>query len=380
MAPLLPIKKRMEKEEMNVSSEQLKSWLDSGKDVFILDVRPQEQREEWHIAGSIHLDAYKRLNDGDMSVLDEITIPNDVPVVTVCAAGRTSSIAANELRKKGINAYSLNGGMKEWNFAWNAAEITIGDVTLIQVRRVAKGCLSYIIGSRNEAIVVDASLDPKVYTTIAAEHNWTIQYVLDTHIHADYISRTIELAEATGAVHLFSKNADVSYTYAPLSDGDIITFGSAKLIAVFTPGHTPEGFSFQINNSFLLTGDTLFIDSVGRPDLKADHEQGMKKAEQLFFSIRRLLTLGTDDLLVLPAHTSGYIGFDGRIVGEKLSNLSAKIELLQLEKEAFVQQTMRRIAPTPPNYLQIAALNKAGNHEGVQLADLEAGPNRCAVS
>jgi len=85
-------------------------------------------------------------------------------------------------------------------------------------------------------------------------------------------------------------------------------------------------------------------------------------------------------LYILPAHTSNTIAFDGAIIGENLSNLSEKIELLKLEKETFIEQTMKRIPPTPPNYMQIATLNKSGNYEGINPADLEAGANRCAVS
>lgn len=364
----------------NISPNALRDSLEKHEDILILDVRPLDQREEWHIPGSIHIDAYKRLNEGDLSVLDEIQVPENMKVVTVCAAGRTSEIASRALRQKGIEAYSLQGGMKAWNYAWNIAEISDGDVTIIQIRRVAKGCLSYIVGSGKEAIVVDASLDPEVYSDIAAKHNWTIKYVMDTHIHADYISRTLDLAKATGGVHFFTENAAVDYDFTPLSDKDVVPFGSANLTAVFTPGHTPESMSFLINENYLLTGDTLFTDGVGRPDLKADHEQGLRKAEQLFDSLGRILSLSDEDFLILPAHTSHAIAFDGKIISDKLSHLSVEIELLQMEKDVFVEQTMMRIPATPPNYLQIASLNKSGSYEGINPADLEAGANRCAIS
>jgi len=95
----------MEKKETSVNADTLRKWLEEDKPVFVLDVRLKEQREEWQIPGSVYLDAYKRLNAGDNSVLDEVSIPENTPVVTVCAAGRTSQIAATEFRKKGIEAY-----------------------------------------------------------------------------------------------------------------------------------------------------------------------------------------------------------------------------------------------------------------------------------
>ena len=143
---------------MKIGAETLRIWLEEKQPVFVLDVRPKEQREEWQIPGSFYLDAYKRLNSGDPSVLDEISIPKNTKVVTVCAAGRTSEIAASELRKRGIEAYSLEDGMKGWSLAWNTAYKKFGEFEVWQVRRTGKGCLSYIITSNNDAIIIDASL------------------------------------------------------------------------------------------------------------------------------------------------------------------------------------------------------------------------------
>ena len=362
-----------------ISVEELQKRLEEGKETFILDVRPKEQRNEWQIAGSHYVDAYEALNKGDRSVLDGIDAVTQVPIVTVCAAGRTSQVAADILREKGYNASSLQGGMKAWNYAWNTAEIGEKDYTIIQVRRVAKGCLSYIVGSNDTAIVIDASLDPQVYTELAAAHGWAIQYVTDTHIHADYISRTIDLAKTTGADHLFTGQADVAYPFTPFKDGQIISFGQVKFQVLYTPGHTPESLSFLVSDKYLLTGDTLFTDGVGRPDLKVDKEQAIRKAKLLYASLQKLKSLENDPT-VLPAHTSTAIDFDKKVIGERLSILSQRITLLKLSESQFIEQTIQRIPPTPPNYQQIAAINKSGNHEGVNFADLEAGANRCAVS
>ena len=359
-----------------ITVAELQRMLDEGNDVTVLDVRPKDQREEWKIEGSQYVDAYKSLNEGDSSLLDALEVAENTTVVTVCAAGRVSQIASEALRKKGVNASSLEGGMKAWNYAWNTAEIKDENLTIIQVRRVAKGCLSYMIGSENEAIVVDASLDPEVYIDLAKRHNWTIRYVMDTHIHADYISRTIELAKSTNAVHLFNENAEVAYDFTPLSDRDMVPFGNSNLTAVFTPGHTPESISYLVNDQYLLTGDTLFTDGVGRPDLKANADQALQKAGQLFTSLEKILSLSSQDLLILPAHTSGTVAFDGKIIGEELPRLSVEIELLGLSKDEFVAQTISHIPEAPANYLQISELNKKGSYEGVNPADLEAGANR----
>lgn len=363
-----------------ITVAELQKMFEEGTQVNVLDVRPADQRAEWEIAGSIYENAYEGLKQGDQNILNHLDLPKTVPVVTVCAAGFTAAKATAILNSKGYSAFTLEGGMKAWNYAWNTAELKDENLTIIQVRRVAKGCLSYVIGSENEAIVVDASLDPEVYQQIAAKHNWTIRYVMDTHIHADYISRTIELAKVTEAIQLFTANAEVEYDFTPLSDRDTVPFGNSNLSAVFTPGHTPESISYLLNEKYLLTGDTLFSDGVGRPDLKANADQALQKAGHLFTSIEKILSLSSQDLLILPAHTSGTVAFDAKIIGDKLSRLSVEIKLLGLPKDEFIAQTISRIPEAPANYLQIAELNKKGNYEGINPADLEAGANRCAVS
>ena len=366
-------------DDKKISTQELQDMLNGKQEVFILDVRPTDQREEWRIAESTHIDAYKRLNSGDNSVLDEISIPDNVPVVTVCAAGRTSLIAAEALREKGIKAYSLDGGMKAWNYAWNKAEINFPSaLKIIQVRRPAKGVLSYVIGSKDEAIVVDAALDPEVYLQLAKENGWTIKYVTDTHIHADYVSRTRELASVSGAQHILIDKATVDYSFTPVTDRAVIGVGNSKLQFLHTPGHTLESMTVKVDDVAIITGDTLFIDGVGRPDLKANQEEAISKSKQLHHSLRRLFSLPAS-LLVLPAHTSHPVRFDDRLIGETLAMVKNKLDLMKLSEEEFVRYTLARIPPMPPNYLTIATLNKKGSYEGHKLSDLEAGGNHCAI-
>jgi glyoxylase-like metal-dependent hydrolase (beta-lactamase superfamily II)/rhodanese-related sulfurtransferase len=367
------------KQNKTIGIDTLQEKLNKKESVFILDVRPSDQRAEWHIAESAHVDAYKRLNDGDNSVLDEVDIPENTAVVTVCAAGRTSLIASEALRKKGIQAYSLEGGMKAWNYAWNTAEVKFGDAfKVIQVRRAAKGCLSYIAGSGNEAIVIDASLNPDVYLKLAQDNGWRIRYVMDTHIHADYISRTRELAKASGANHIFMDKSKVDFEFTPVAAGDHLKFGSASLQVIHTPGHTWESTTFKIDDLVIFTGDTLFIDGVGRPDLKAEQEEAVQKAKSLYNSLKLLLSL-SPSTLVLPAHTSKTVSFDNKVIGEAISKVKEKVDLSRLGESQFIEYTLSKMPPAPPNYLTIASLNKQGSYEGHQLADLEAGGNHCAI-
>jgi rhodanese-related sulfurtransferase len=118
--------------------------LEEGRPVSVLDIRPMQERVEWSIPASMHIDAYDALKANDPKALTNVEFPGDIPVVTVCAAGKTSLVAAELLQAKGILALSLAGGMKAWSLAWNVAEVPVaGDtVHVFQVRRTGKGCLS----------------------------------------------------------------------------------------------------------------------------------------------------------------------------------------------------------------------------------------------
>ena len=371
----------METKEIEITPDTLSGWLNKGKPVYIIDVRTKDQREEWAIPNSIHVDVYARLNANDTTVFDSINLPSNIPIVTVCGGGKMSLIAAEQLQQKGFEAFSLTGGMKAWNYAWNTADLNFAekDLKIIQVRRSAKGCLSYIAGSATEAIVIDASLDPSVYIELAKKNDWTICYVMDTHIHADYISRTRELAETAKAKHLFIKQAQVNYPFTEVTHGDEFSFGNSSFEILHTPGHTWESTSYKIGHEVIFTGDTLFVDGVGRPDLKASKEEAIIKAKQLFNTLKQLLKLPSNSL-VLPAHTSGAVPFDAKPIVATLGTIVKNVKMLSLSETEFIKYTLTRIPPTPPNYLTIAELNKKGNHVASDRAELEAGANRCAIA
>lgn len=369
----------MENKQLSVDAEKLRTWLEDKKDVVVLDVRPKEQREEWQIPGSIYIDAYQRLNANDLSVLDEVTIPENVPVVTVCAAGRTSTIAANELRKKGIEAYSLEGGMKAWSTAWNTATLTFGNFSVVQYRRTGKGCLSYMIISDGEAIVIDASLSVEAYEQAIAAQGLTLKFTVDTHIHADHLSRSKQLAEKFNVPFYLPVQNKVTFNFTALTEDAILKVGNVSVMAIKTPGHTLEGMSYLVADKVLFTGDTLFVDSIGRPDLKASTEEAKQKASLLFHSLQKLTALD-GGIIVLPGHTSKPVEFNNVPVQASLASIKQNVSMLHLSEEEFVQTILQRIPPTPANYLAIVEKNITGSYDDVNPEELEAGANRCAIS
>ena len=362
-----------------VSSETLRNWLEEGKEVSILDVRPIQERSEWFIPGSIFFNAYDKLKAHKPDALHGLHLDKKIPVVTVCAAGKTSSIAAGQLNEQGFEVYSLQGGMKAWGMAWNTAKLSFRDFEIIQFRRTGKGCLSYLIASNNEAIIIDASLPVEIYQEALQKNKLRLKHVIETHIHADHLSRAKQLAEINkSTLHLPAPNK-VNFDFIPVTGSTVFQIGNISIKAIQTPGHTLESTSYLIDDKVLFTGDTLFINGVGRPDLKANNDEAMQKSKMLYQSLQKLLALD-ENIIVLPAHTSQPVEFDSIPIQATIGSIKHNVAILKLREEEFVNTILQRIPPTPANYLSIVERNIKGDFSDINPVDLEAGANRCAVS
>ena len=158
-----------------------------------------------------------------------------------------------------------------------------------------------------------------------------------------------------------------------------MSVGSAHLTARHTPGHTNESTSYVLNDAAVFTGDTLFTNGVGRPDLHADPDAARQRARALFASLTRLRQLPSE-LVVLPAHASEPIAFDGRAGRRPAGRRGRRGSLNGSSSEsAFVERVTSKLPPTPPNFARIVELNEAGEFPTSDPTDLEAGANRCAV-
>jgi glyoxylase-like metal-dependent hydrolase (beta-lactamase superfamily II) len=364
----------------HIGRQTLQDWLDTGQPVTVVDIRRDDDRSQWAIPGSLHVDAYDALREGRPGALADVQLPSDRPVVMVCNAGKVSQTAADVLTRRGFDARSLTGGMKAWSLAWNAAEVPLADalVRVVQVRRTGKGCLSYVVAAGDQAAVIDPSLASSIYLEIARQHRWTITHVIDTHIHADHLSRAPELAKEAGAVRLMPPQHRARFAFTPMADGESIRLGTATFRALHTPGHTAESTSFVLNEAAVFTGDTLFTNSVGRPDLHASADAARERASALFASLHRLRQL-RPETIVLPAHTSEPIAFDGRAVSATLNEVTAWLAEWLTSESGFVNRVTSNVPPTPPNFVRIVELNEAGEFPAGDPTDLEAGANRCAV-
>ena len=359
----------------DISAAELAARLGSDDEPFVLDVREPYEVAEWAIAGAVNIPARElAAHVGDL--------PRDREIVVVCASGSRSALAADALARQGLSVANLRGGMAAWGavYDWVVTELD-DDVRVVQVRRRGKGCLSYVVGVGTDAFVIDPSLDIDVYLEVAAEHGWQITRVFDTHLHADHVSGARALAARTGAsLHLNPADTFV-FEYTPLRDGDTFPLGVGSAFAVAalrTPGHTQGSTVYFVDERAVLTGDTLFVDGVGRPDLA---ERAEEFAHNLYRSLHdRVLTL-PDDALVMPGHYGDAVHVrPDAPVGARLGELRETLAPLSFGEDAFVSWATERATPRPPNYVEIITANMGRSElSRAQLARLEAGPNRCSV-
>ncbi len=358
-----------------ISAAELAARIGSDDEPLVLDVREPSEVAEWAIAGAVNIRV------GELAHHEQ-DLPRDREIVVVCASGSRSALAAEVLAQHGLTVANLRGGMAAWAavYDWVVTELD-DDVRVVQVRRRGKGCLSYVVGTGTEAFVVDPSLDIDPYLEVAAEHGWEIARVFDTHLHADHVSGARALAARTGATLHLNPADTFEFQYTPLHDGDTFALaaGSAFSVAALrTPGHTQGSTVYFVDDRAVLTGDTLFVDGVGRPDLA---ERAEEFAHNLYRSLHeRVLTL-PDDALVLPGHYGDAVRVRPDVpVGATLRTLRETLAPLSFDEDAFVAWATERATPRPPNYVEIINANMGRSDlPRAALARLEAGPNRCSV-
>ena len=188
------------------------------------------------------------------------------------------------------------------------------------------------------------------------------------------------MSAATGAPLLLPQNQRVTFDYAAVTDGQEIRTGELRLRALSTPGHTGESTCYLVADEALLTGDTLLVDSVGRPDLEGGDAGAEAGARALYHSLQERILALPDDVVIYPAHTAAGIGFDGVPVAARLGDVKSSLELLRVDEPTFVRKTLAALGPKPPSFQAIINLNEGkADLGGVDPVNLEVGPNRCAV-
>jgi hydroxyacylglutathione hydrolase len=230
----------------------------------------------------------------------------------------------------------------------------------MQFKQFYLGCLahaSYYIGSGADAAIVDPQRDVSQYLDEAEANNQKIKYVIETHLHADFVGGHAELARKTGAQIVFGARANAEIEHLAVKDGDVLEIGEVKLKILETPGHTPEGISIVVENAGeplkVLTGDTLFIGDVGRPDLVGSKGFSARQmAEMLYDSLHEKLLKLPDETEVYPAHGAGSL-CGKNMSKETWSTLQVQRQfnyaLQPMSKDDFVK-TMTENLPEMPAY------------------------------
>jgi glyoxylase-like metal-dependent hydrolase (beta-lactamase superfamily II)/rhodanese-related sulfurtransferase len=358
----------------SITTYELLPLLDTEDCPYLLDVRDVDEVADWQIPGvhNIPLDQLEKR-------IDEV--PRDERPVVICAVGTRARQGAEILARHGLASDVLEGGMGAWASTYDLVEGEFGGATVVQLRRRGKGCLSYVIGAGANCVVIDPSLELEQYLSVATEHHWTITHVLDTHLHADHLSGARNLVGVSGARLWLNPSDDFTFEFEPLSDGRNVSLAPGvelTVSAVSVPGHTEGSTMYLLGHSAVFTGDTVFLESVGRPDL-ADQAEAF--AHSLYRSVHeRVLPLG-DEIMVFPAHYGAVVEVRAnRFVARPLGELRLTLPALALGESEFVAWALANVKDRPPNYQHIVLINAGRETVSNESAQLELGPNRCAVA
>ncbi len=378
-----------------ITAQQLADKIDTDEQFTLIDTRPEDSFEAWHVqdAENVPYDPYEGLRDDQLNEVNALV--DGGPLIAICGKGLTSTQFAFDLDEHGYDDISIvTDGMEGWSKLYEVVpiETSTDDLIIRQVQRRAKGCLGYVIGSKEsqEAVLFDATRQTDRFKVAGQDAGLSITRVVDTHVHADHISGSPALADEVGvSYHLGDPASErgVEYEYEPLSDGTVIQVGDIEIEALHTPGHTSEMMNYLVDGEFLLTGDTLFVDSVGRTELQFGEDDASHGAELLYDSLHETILELPDDTTILPGHLT--VTSDGRYEngtpGEpleaRLGDLRDELDFLEFDRDAFVDRLTEDAPEKPPNYETVIAINTGKEivEDESEATELEMGPNNCAA-
>jgi glyoxylase-like metal-dependent hydrolase (beta-lactamase superfamily II) len=374
--------------DFEITPGELADRLESGEAIQVLDIRAPHRLASGKVDADrfFNLTGSEIMNGGDPAGAG---LDPETPVAVVCGFGNSSQAVTHYLRMLGWTARSLRGGVSAWmNLLRERVLAAPADVDrFIQFDRVGKGSLGYLIVSDGEALAVDPSRHWTAWRDAAREAGATLVGTVDTHAHADFISGSPALSRELG-VPYYLHAADAVYPYdgtpgrlefEPIEHDDVIPLGRSTVRVDHTPGHTEGSVSLHVADGAALTGDFLFVASIGRPDLagRTDEWTG-----DLWESLVRARETWPAEVVVYPAHYGSDAERNADLsVGRPLAGLVAGNPTLSIETEEEFRATVRRHVSTPPDaYRMIKAINVGlRNPTPEEALVLEAGKNECAL-
>jgi len=374
-----------------IPPQELAERLDRGESVQVLDVRAADKVARGHVEFGPELEFHALPNSQILRLPDVKDLQLDAarPVAVICGHGNSSKQTTAFLRERGYQAYSVIGGMAGWETVYVARRLspTPSVSHVVQLDRVGKGALSYVLVSDGDAVIVDPGRHVDRYERLLTDLGATAAAVIDTHIHADYLSGARAAAARWHVPYFLHPDDGVSpydnrpgtLSYQPLTDGDTVVFGRATLRAVHVPGHTLGSIALVADEGLALTGDFLFVQSIGRPDLAG---KSAAWAKLLWQSLERVRQSWPGDLLILPAHyaTENERRAD-RAVAARFDVIAATNAAAAIQDErTFLKWIEDHTSVFPDAYRMIKETNLGLMDISEADAEvLESGPNQCAV-
>lgn len=370
----------------SITPAELYAEIEQGRCPYILDVRNQDEYAVWQIEGTRSV-PMKNVPIW-VAVEESETLAQELPedAVVVCAHGNGSDLLIDVLKDEGCEVRTLEGGTAAWSELLVSRPIDGLPEGMVgyQIARPAKACLSYLVGAPGHGcIVVDPARFPQTYRDLAAQHGMTITHVLDTHIHADHVSGGPAMAAELGVpyhVPVEDSGAQTPFANEPLADGTVIDLGAAQLevLAIKMPGHTPGSTCVHIPGHLILTGDTVFVRGLGRPDLTG---KASELATELFHTIHDRLAPLDRATKVMPAHWTLMEEIDDRGMVETTLGAVFEADIMTVgDMERFIDEILATLPAAPDFYETIRLVNAGQAATAEEIETLEIGKNQCAAS
>lgn len=371
------------------TAEELYHWLTSRQDFLLLDVRNNEEFGRFKVEGPYPINM---INVPYMEFIEHeaesvAQVPTGKIIRIVCAKEGSAKYIGEILMNHGFEdvAY-LKEGIKSWGNMLAPVEIAKGDsYRLFQFIRPGKASCSYGLVCGNEMMVFDPAKNIDAYLQFAEQQNAKIVKTFETHRQADYISGSWPIQRAVSAA-IMAPDPDFSvarFEYTPVNDGDVHTFasGGPSVKVIHTPGHTPGSTSYLIDDRYLITGDTVFILSIGRPDLGGQAEAWSR---MLFETMKDIIIPMNEETLILPGHYMDWseANHDHAFVASMGEIKKKNADIYQIDNEAdfyqFIKSNMRK---QPDEYAKIREINAGLEEPDMEQQDiLDLGKNECAAS